>query len=68
MGLLIGLAIAPSTQKIESNRTRTEENKVLIMEVKNTVDTERARRMEFETYIKATLLEIKSDVKEIKGK
>lgn len=68
MGLLIGLAIAPTTEKIELNRNRTEENRVMILEVKSTVETELARRLEYEVYVKNTLAEIKADVKEIKGK
>ena len=64
MGLLIGLAIAPTTAKIEANRIRTEMNLQRIL----TSQTETATLQTDINYIKESLLRIEGELKEIKGK
>ena len=64
MGLLIGLAISPTSAKIEDNRLRTEMNLQKIL----TAQTETAKLQTDINYIKASLQRIEGDIKEIKGK
>jgi len=68
MGLLLGYAISPAAEKIEQNRIRTENNLQRISELCIEVETDRASRQAFETYMKETMTRIELDIKELKGK